>query len=437
MNCYNLVSCNPLLYPDILDLCHRGTHPQQGRVVYIDEGLVDPSKTYTLTFIGVDTCVCSTYMPKLVTTTQDTCAPSYGIFKYVNCETGVSRNFGFPVADPINAALRVDGTCDCWLFSGEEANAEELITSYTEYSSCNECLETREAELCPSAERTIGYAVRVNLPDSPPPDRGFTKCCYTNLVLADVSDTDEYKNDFSGCYFKRETPSSTVVFKLVNTQTLTEYFLNSDTYGIFQPFGGVQEDLSYYIVEWRKVLTLLGAGSYQIKKEVDIAGISVDIFSNTYTLKPFSIDTADKTVRLDSYMDGRLINIDTDFKGSGYKTSVRLRGFFGRNERSFEQDNIAQRDYNVIQNTMSSKSTYQFQGLQIPECITDEIWNFLIFGNELVISDYNKNNHSYKYELIPVILEDNSGTEFFVLDRAVNINLQFTDRRQNSRKINC
>ncbi|MGI9555844.1 MAG: hypothetical protein ACR2M9_03205, partial [Cyanophyceae cyanobacterium] len=432
-----LVSCNPLLYPDILNLCHRGTHPQQGRVVYIDEGLVDPLKTYTLLFIGADTCVCDTYVPKLVTTTQDNCTPSYGIFKYVNCETGVSRNFGFPVADPINAALRVDGTCDCWLFSGEEANADELITAYTEYSSCNECLETRESELCPSAERTIGYAVRVNLPDSPAPDRGFSKCCYTNLVLADISDTDEYKNDFAGAYFKRETPSSTVVFKLVNTQTLTEYFLNSDTYGIFQPFGGVQADLSYYIVEWRKVLTLLGAGTYQIKKEVDIAGISVDIFSNTYTLKPFSIDTADKTVRLDSYMDGRLINIDTDFKGSGYKTSVRLRGFFGRNERSFEQDNIAQRDYNLIQNTMSSKSTYQFQGLQIPECITDEIWNFLIFGNELVISDYNKNNHSYKYELIPVILEDNSGTEFFVLDRAVNINLQFTDRRQNSRKINC
>ena len=437
MNCYNLVSCNNSLYPDILDLCHRGTHPQQGRVVYINEGAVDPSKTYTLTFVGANACVCSAYIPKLITTTQDSCTPSYGIFKYVNCETGVSINFGFPSGDPVNVALRKNGDCDCWQFAGEEATANELISAYTEYSSCNECLETREAEICPTADRTIGYAVRVNLPDSPKPDRDFSKCCYLNLALADVSDADEYKNDFSGCYFKRETPSSTVVFKLVNTATLAEYFLNSDTYGTFQAFGGVQADLSYYIVEWRKVLTLLGAGTYQIKKEVDIAGISVDIFSNTYTLKPFSIDTADKTIRLDSYMDGKLIDIETDFKGTGYKTSVRLRGFFGRNERSFEQDNIAQRDYNLVQNTMSSKSTYQFQGLQIPECITEEIWNFMIFGNELVISDYNKNNHSYKYELIPVVLEDNSGTEFFVLDRPVNINLQFTDRRQNSRKINC
>ena len=184
-------------------------------------------------------------------------------------------------------------------------------------------------------------------------------------------------------------------------------------------------------------MTLLGSGTYQIKKELDIVGISVDVFSNTFTLKPFSIDNADNTVRIDSVMNGKLVNIDTDFKGTNYKTSVRLRGYFGRNERTFEQDNIAQRDYNLIQNTMSSKSSYQFQGLQIPECITVDLWNFVLFGNELIISDYNKNNHSYKYELIPVVLEDNSGTEFFVQDRAVNVNLKFTDKKQNNRKINC
>ena len=238
-------------------------------------------------------------------------------------------------------------------------------------------------------------------------------------------------------FFERETPSSSVIFKLIDTITLAEYFLNSDTYGTFVDFGGVQPELSFYIVDWRKVLTLLGSGSYQIKKELDIVGISVDVFSNTFTLKPFSIEIADNTVRIDSVMDGKLISIDTDFNGTGYKTSLRLRGYFGRNERTFEQDNIAQRDYNLIQNTMSLKSNYQFQGLQIPECITVELWNFVLFGNELFISDYNKNNHSYKYELTPVVLEDNTGTEFFVLDRAVNINLKFTDRRENNRKTNC
>lgn len=436
-HCYNLISCNPLNYPDITNLCRKSPHPFDGKVVYIDVQPINPAQTYTLTFVGVNTCVCDSWIPRLIVTTESLCVPTFGVFKYQNCETSEFRTFGFPILDPINNTLRKDGDCECWNFIGEESVADEILGGYSEYNDCNECLETRESELCPQGERTIGFAVRVNLPDSPPPDRDFSKCCYTNLVLADVSDDDQYKNDFSGVFFKRETPSSSVVFKLVNSITLAEYFLNSDTYGTFQDFGGVQSDLSFYIVDWRKVLTLLGSGSYQIKKELDIVGISVDVFSNTFTLKPFSIDNADNTVRIDSVMDGTLVNIDTEFKGTNYKTSVRLRGYFGRNERAFEQDNIAQRDYNLIQNTMSSKSSYQFQGLQIPECITVDLWNFVLFGNDLFISDYNKNNHSYKYELIPVVLEDNSGTEFFVQDRAVNVNLKFTDKKQNNRKINC
>jgi hypothetical protein len=434
-NCYNLISCDPVSYPDILSLWWSTLHPYDGQVVYINNKAPNPLETYTLTFVA-GSCPHPDWLPNLQLTTG-ACSPSISTFKYQNCETAVFRTFGFPIVDPVNQTLRKDGDCDCWNFIGEDSVIDEIIGGFSEYDDCNQCLSTREAELCPQGERTIGYAVRVNLPDNPPPDRDFAKCCYENLVFADVSDVDPYKNDFSGVFFKRETPSSTVVFKLVDTVTLTEYFLNSDTYGTFVDFGGVQPDLSFYVVNWRKVLTLLGSGTYQIKKELDIVGISVDVFSNTFTLKPFSIERADNTVRIDSVMDGKLISIDTDFNGTGYKTSLRLRGYFGRNERTFEQDNIAQRDYNLIQNTMSSKSSYQFQGLQIPECITVELWNFVLFGNELFISDYNTNNHSYKYELIPVVLEDNTGTDFFVLDRAVNVNLKFTDRRENNRKINC
>lgn len=435
-NCYNLISCDPLSYPDILNLWWPTTHPYDGQVVYINEKTPNPLQTYTLTLV-VGACPHPAWLPNLQLTTGG-CSPFIPTYKYQNCETGAFRVFGLPISDPINQTLRKDGDCNCWNLIGEDSVIDEILGGYSEYDDCNQCLSTREAELCPQGERSISFAVRVNLPDTPPPpDRDFAKCCYLNLVFADVSDNDPYKNDFSGVFFKRETPSSSVIFKLVNTVTLTEYFLNSDTYGTFQDFGGVQSELSFYIVDWRKVLILLGAGTYQIKKELDIVGISVDVFSNTFTLKPFSIDKADNTVRIDSVMDGKLISIDTDFKGTGYKTSLRLRGYFGRNERTFEQDNIAQRDYNLIQNTMSSKSSYQFQGLQIPECITVELWNFVLFGNELFISDYNKNNHSYKYELIPVVLEDNTGTEFFVLDRAVNVNLKFTDRRENNRKINC
>lgn len=433
MPCFNLISCNPGLYPSILSLCWKGTHPYDGMVVYITGQ--SPLETYTLTFIGGG-CVCTGTVPDLRPTTQNSCTPTYDIFKYRNCETGAERNFGFPLA-PAPGTFKIPGDCECWTFVGEEAIADELATTFDSYADCEECLNARAEDICPAAERTLSYAIRVQLPDSPPPNRNFSKCCYLNLVLADILDTDPYKNDFTGSWFKRELPNSTVDFVLVDVDTATNYALNSSTYGTFVDFGGVQSELSYYIVDWRKVLTLLGTGNYQIKKELTIAGIAVDVFSDTYHLKNFSIDVADKTVRIDSVMDGKLIAKDTDFKNSGYTTSMRLRGFFGRAEYSFEQDNIAKRDYSYMQNTMSSKREYKFQGLQIPECITDELWNFILFGSELYISDYNGNNHSYKYELTPVKLEGNAGTEFFVTDRGVNVNLTFSDRTENDRKLNC
>lgn len=439
MECYSLISCDPVSYPDITNLCHPSRHPFEGLpVIIVSQYSTTTPQPYTLTYIGSGACVCNDYLPILRKTTSDVCSPSYTVFEYRNCEKKEIRTFGFTATVPTLPVIRIDGDCDCWSFVQKSTQVDEFLsTNFTEYEDCTECLKTRESEICPSGERSISYAVRVRLPDSPPPDRGFSKCCYENLVLADLTDSDPYKNDFSGAYFKRETPSSTCVFKLVDTVTLTEYFLNSDLYGTFQDFGGVQNDLTFYVVDWRKVLNLLGAGSYQIKKELDIAGIPVDVYSNTYTLRHFSIDVADKTVRIDCNQDGKLIKIDTDFKGTGYQTSIRLRGFFGRAEHSFEQDNIAQRNYKFVQNTMMNKSEYTFQGLQIPECITDELWNFVLMGNELFVSDYNKNNHSYKYEILPVKLEGNDGTEFFVTDRAVNINLKFTDRFEMNKKNNC
>ena len=438
-HCYDLISCNLLTHSSIFDLCNKGPHTYAGKVVYLDQSPSLPTQLYTLTFTGINTCVCTGYVPLLVVTTEDICTPSIEIFKYQNCEDpGIFRNFGFPATLPTDTVFRKAGDCDCWKVVGEESVADELIIgSFSDYINCSECLDDRAADLCGSAERTLSYAVRIKLPDSPPPNRDFSKCCYLNLVLADLLDTDPYKNDFTGSWFKKELPNSTVDFKLLDVDTATLYSLNSSTYGTFVDFGGVQPDLSYYIVAWRKVLSLLGEGNYQIKKELTIAGIAVDVFSDTFHLKNFSIQTADHTVRIDTIMDGKLVAVDTDFKNSGYTTSMRLRGFFGRAEYSFEQDNIAKRDYSYMQNTMSSKREYKFQGLQIPECVTDELWNFTLFGSELFISDYNGNNHSYKYELIPVKLEGNAGTEFFVTDRGVNINLLFSDRRENDRKINC
>ena len=437
--CYRLVSCDPLSYPTISNICWDGTHPMDGLIVYIDEiyngNPINTNQTYTLTFVGIDLCVCDEWLPLLEVATIQNCTPTYGIWKYTNCETGASRNFGFPLGDPSNNVLRKDGDCECWKIEGEESTADELLSSYSQYDDCTQCLENRSLELCSFGERSLSYAVMVTLPPPIPPDKGFEECCYTALVLADLGDISSYKNDYSGTYFKRQIPNSSVVFKLIDAN-LTEYILNGSTYGIFQDFGGVQPDLTYFIVEWRKVLSLLGAGTYQIKQEVDIAGITIPYFSNTFTLKHYSIAVADKTARIDCTMDGLLVDENINFKGSGFKTTLRVRGFFGNNTPEFEQDNVTRRDYYTEQVSFSQSNKYIFQGQLLPECVTSDFY-WMLKGNDIFCSDYNINNHSYKYEVKPVILDNSDGEAYFATSRDINLNLTFRDRYNNNRKLNC
>jgi len=438
---YSLVSCTPLDYPDYPCLGWGTPHPMEGLVVYISEifngNPVNPLQTYTLTFLGIDACIFTAYVPRLRVTLESLCTPINGSFNYVNCETGVFRKFVFPVSDPVNNVLRIDGDCDCWQFVGEDSTGDEILSSYTEYDDCTQCLSTRAAEICPTGERTLSYAIQVKLPPAPPPDRGFKSCCYTQFALADISDNDPYKNDYYSVYYLRPSTTSSVIFKLVDMATLTEYTLNSSTYGVFQDFGGVNADLSFYKVEWQKVLNVLDEGNYQIKQEVTTVGIGVDYYTNTFTLKAWSIDRADNTARIDCIQDGLLVKEGIDFKDTGFVTSLRVSGFFGNSNPSYEQNNLKTRDYNSEQITMSLQKEYKFQGLNLPECISTELLEFIVLGNELFISDYNKNNHSYKFNVLPVELSNNEGNKYYVYKRGVEVNLLFTDRFKNNRKTNC
>ena len=350
---------------------------------------------------------------------------------------GEQRVFGFPITDPSSAVIRIDGDCECWRYVSEANASTQLINSFSNYDTCNECLESAQEEICPTGERVLSYAVKVELPKPVAPDRGFKECCYSAKVFGDLNNTDPYRNDFIGAYYKRPTTNSTVIFKLVNTTTLNEYLLDSNTYGTYQDFGGVQSELSFFIVEWRKVLSLLGAGNYRIKQEVSIVGVARDYYSNTFTLQQFTIDAADDTVRIDCMQDGYLVDGNVNFKGTGFKTSLRLCGFFGRTEPSFEERNLVTSDYESKQVTITVNREYKYQALKVPSCVADELFYFILKGNELYASDYNKNNHSYNFELLPVQLQDNEGNEYQTLSRGVKINLLFTDRFKNNRKTNC
>lgn len=334
--------------------------------------------------------------------------------------------------------IRVDQyPCDCFDLIKPTMVTGQFVTKMEEYDDCDDCRENVGS--CGFSERTIAYAVMVKLPQPPEPDRGFKECCYDNLVLASVSDDKYSKNDFNSFFFKKQLPSDDCDFILVDTDTASEYALDDNTYGSFWGFGDFasQPDLTVYKLDWRKVLQVLGIGRYKIKKNTVVAGIAFPEFSNTYHLEHYTNELADNSVRIDTVMDGKLVHLDVDFKGTGFTTSLRTKGYFGNRNPDYKQDNLVKRNYDTIQISMSQENEYKFQTGLLPICITEELFDFILFGNILYMNDYNSANHSYEYAKFPVELTGNEGTKYYVGNRDSRINLTFTDREKDKRKLNC
>ena len=445
---YTLQSCNPGIYPDIIKVCTLvNPSPFAGLIVYIDKtpSASVQAETYLLVSHGINSGSCSNgWLPNLAACDLTSCADPNNdkMYKLINCnDPKETRRVLFTAAKTLGVVVRFDGECSCW-------KVVELISTYTEsptvatvFEDCTACKKLVVSENCTYNERTIGYAVKVGTPAIEPPDRGFAECCYSNVVLADLSSTDEYKNDYNGVFYKRQTPNDTITYDLIGVSTGTT-ILNG-THGTLYPFGTAEQpELSYFIVDWKKVLTLLGEDTYTIRKNITIAGVSFVVDSNSFELKQWSLSNADKTVRIDSYMDGKLVKIDTDFKNSNYKNSMRIQGFFGNRKAKWTQDNLVfgskkGKAYYEDQITMSNNFEYVFEAYNIPECITRELYSFMLFGNEIFISDYNLNNHSYLFELLPVTLLDDAGAAYNPTSRNANINLTFVDRTKDNRKTNC
>jgi len=327
--------------------------------------------------------------------------------------------------------------CKCFSVIDTAEGIHQLVTVLREHRDCKICLENLGK--CEFSERVVAHSIMVKLPNPPVPDRGFKSCCYSNRVFGKIDSSRSEYNDFNGFYFQRQTPSDTCDFTLIRLSDGNEYSLDDSTYGEFVDFGGyaTNTDLTTYIVRWKKVLTVLGEGIYQIKKEISIAGIPFEELSNTFVLSHFTHIDADQTVRLDCVMDGTLVHYGVDFKGTGFTTSLRTGGFFGRREPEYVQDNLVRRNLKATQIQMSQENEYQYQTCLLPECITEELFDFILFGNELLVSDYNGNNHSYKFTRFEIELKSNKGTEYYVTGRPAQVNLTFNERYKNKRKTNC
>jgi len=294
-------------------------------------------------------------------------------------------------------------------------------------------------DFCSDRERTISFALGVDIPTAgEDPGIVFKECCYKHNVFGDLNSSDNQKNDYSSFYHQRQLPTETVDFVLYHFETGDEYDLNDNVFGDFYDFGDFDsnENLSGFLVKWKKVLFEIGEGNFKIIKRINIVGLTIEQNSITFTLNQYSTMKADKTVRIDVVMNGKLIKSNVDFTDTNWKHSLRVPGFFGIREPQFEEDTIVNRHYEKRQISMSQSNEYKFQTNLIPDCLTTEIFDFILFSNDIFMNDYNLNNHSYNFRKFGVKLASNDGSVYGNKTRKVQLNLTFNDKFENNWKRN-
>lgn len=292
---------------------------------------------------------------------------------------------------------------------------------------------------CPDKERTRSFAMFVNIPPADEVKDRIKECCYEAVVLAQPNGNDYEKNDFTGVYHKKQVASETADFFLVNVNDpANEIALDDDAYGSFKDFGSILDNpnLKTFVLSWAKVLQTLGVGTYTILKKVTIGQITYEEADMNFTLKPFSQYYADKTVRMDVEMNGFLERLQVDFVNSGFRTSLRYHGFFGRREPKYVEDNLVHTNYRKEQISMRENSEYTMQSNNLPFCMTSHIIDFMLLANTIYFNDYNFNNHNRNIVKFAVTLADNKGMGYSVTSTKAKFNLTFTEKKVDNIKRN-
>lgn len=231
-----------------------------------------------------------------------------------------------------------------------------------------------------------------------------------NIEYAFHSDDGAYhKNDKSSFLFKRLLATDTgQIFILKDCKQITQ--ITNDNYGDFYNFGDLEDsNLLGVVIDWRKVFIAFGNGNYQIQIEYSKAGANDSFRSNTYWVQPYSVESADGTIRIESVNNGEIIN-GFNFTNLNWPQWYRIEGKLADMQPKYTSDytESAQREQNIVQ-----KELYNEYTLKSNDIHTDYLMNiqeFSLMGDSLIINDYNIFN-AETYRKLQVELVDYKRSE--------------------------
>lgn len=254
-------------------------------------------------------------------------------------------------------------------------------------------------------------------PDVNNPDVFMLKTCQEPIkVLANTKNMDNAnQNDVTSFWFKNYgRPMTAVIYyggskrKLnPSRQPLSKVNLPND------------DDTTAWKIDWKNVVFGLGVNAPLITGCYDVFVFfddnpDVEYKIGSYHLMNFNDYSAMGDVRLTTYIDDYSVKNDVNFKGSGFYTTLRFQGFFGKMQPNIETTQI-EKVTTEVKEIVRNRAirNYELKTAPLNSCMTKLIdETMLLMASSIKVSDYNPNNHRC-YENKEVMLSRDADSVVF------------------------
>jgi hypothetical protein len=288
---------------------------------------------------------------------------------------------------------------------------------------------TGETSLEPDTYPALGLGCSGSLADL---------CNFKHKVLADASDSTDFKNDKSSFIQASIGSGASVTFTIqkdgVDWQTITD-----NTYGTYSALG-TMANVNYagFVLNWRSVLNAVGGGigCYKVKIDYTFLGVSVTTYSPCYDLMNYNSYNAEGTVKFRWRQSGKIKSSFYDFSdfSSGWDQYLRIDGEFGRPQIVYEETNITRGDYTQDQVQDQTFYEYNFETMVVNAYIRDLFGKDLMLADDIKITDYNFYNPDQEILNKRVRVVEAENIDYFSRSRLLAFKIKFGDRRENTIK---
>jgi hypothetical protein len=262
------------------------------------------------------------------------------------------------------------------------------------------------------------------------------ECCNGLKTFAEIgSITEDWKNDKTSILAKKLIDTDTVEFKLI--KGTTEYNLNDSTYGTFYNTFTSQPLYVGYVIDWNKILNILGAGNYYYKIIKTIAGESETEISNYFNLQEYSDERADTTVRIETWNNGTILNSEFIYKDllpNGWYQSIRINGLFSETTPKTVIDNYFDTNNKIVEIQKKRQLEYKLETWLLQDSISEHLMNDMMMSDKILITDSNVFNKRTYTQIEVSHVEDTEKT--FNFNNNSNFIIKFVPKYDNIIKNN-